>query len=658
MSEQIEFEEEEFDTSFNGQTIRQLGKLLIPYKWGVLGFLLAVLIVAGLDSYFTYLSAQIIDDGILAQNTTVLLQIIVKYGLLILVQAVFVFIFIYQAGILGERIRYDLRKALFGHLQTLSLPYYNKTPVGWIISRVTSDTDRVAELVTWGLLDVTLSTFNILTALFFMSLINLQLTLIVMLIVPVIIVVATIFQRKIIVQYRDVRRINSKLTGAYNETITGVRVIKALDREEANLGEFGQQTGEMYRAGYRAAWFSGLFLPTVQLIASFATAAVILYAGINANDGAISIGGIQAFISYIVFMIWPIQDIARVFAEMQQAIASGERIFSLLDSEADVVDKAGSKDYGSLRGEICFDHVDFYYEEGKPILSDFNLRVVPGETIALVGPTGGGKSTIVNLLCRFFEPRGGTITIHGVDYTDMTQHALQSRVGIVLQTPHLFSGTIRENIRYGRLTASDAEVEEAAKVAGADEFIANLEKGYDEQVGEGGVLLSTGQKQLISLARAVLAQPDIFIMDEATSSVDTLTEALIQKGMDALMTDCTSFVIAHRLSTIRSADRILVIEDGRIAEMGTHAELLALSGHYYRLYTQQFRQELVEQIDPLAALFEEEAEGTPVETQPQQHVEVHPAAPHTNGAEEPATVLAEASSRNGKVKDREFIVGD
>ena len=365
MSEQIEFEEEEFDTSFNGQTIRRLGKLLIPYKWGVLGFLLAVLIVAGLDSYFTYLSAQIIDDGILAQNTTVLLQIIVKYGLLILVQAVFVFIFIYQAGILGERIRYDLRKALFGHLQTLSLPYYNKTPVGWIISRVTSDTDRVAELVTWGLLDVTLSTFNILTALFFMSLINWQLTLIVMLIVPIIIVVATIFQRKIIVQYRDVRRINSKLTGAYNETITGVRVIKALDREEANLGEFGQQTGEMYRAGYRAAWFSGLFLPTVQLIASFATASVILYAGINANDGAISIGGIQAFISYIVFMIWPIQDIARVFAEMQQAIASGERIFSLIDSEADVVDKPGSKDYGSLRGEIVFDHVDFYYEEGK-----------------------------------------------------------------------------------------------------------------------------------------------------------------------------------------------------------------------------------------------------------------------------------------------------
>jgi ATP-binding cassette, subfamily B, bacterial len=654
VSELIEFEEEEFDTSFNGQTIRRLVKLLAPYKWGVLGFLFTVMVVSGLDSYFTYLSARIIDEGIIAKNVAVLTEILIQYAALVLVQSVFVFAFIYLAGILGERIRYDLRKSLFHHLQTLSLPYYNRTPVGWIISRVTSDTDRVAELVTWGLLDVTWSTFNIVTALFFMSRINWQLTLIVMLIVPVIIVVATIFQRKIIVQYRDVRRINSKLTGSYNETITGVRVIKALDREDANLVEFGHLTGDMYRAGYRAAWFSGLFLPTVQLISSFATAAVVLYAGITANTGAISIGGIQAFISYIVFMIWPIQEMARVFAEMQQAIASGERIFSLLDSQPDVVDKAGAKDYGSLRGEIVFDNVDFYYEEGKPILSDFNLRVAPGESIALVGPTGGGKSTIVNLLCRFFEPRGGKITIHGVDYTDMTQHALQSRVGIVLQTPHLFSGTIRENIRYGRLGATDGEVEEAAKVAGADEFIANLEKGYDEQVGEGGVLLSTGQKQLISLARAVLAQPDIFIMDEATSSVDTLTEALIQKGMDALMTDCTSFVIAHRLSTIRSADRILVIEDGRIAEMGTHAELLASGGHYYRLYTQQFRQELVEQIDPLAALFEDEAEGAPAVTP----VDVQPAAGHNDGTHAPATMPADTGSHNGKVKEREYIVGD
>jgi len=524
---------------------------------------------------------------------------------LLVFQAAAVFAFIWLAGILGERIRYDLRQKLFNHLQELSLTYYNRTPVGWIISRVTSDTDRVSELVTWGLLDVTWSSFNIITALFFMWQISPQLTLIVMVIVPIIIVVATIFQRRIITQYREVRKVNSKITGSYNETITGVRVIKALDREEANLREFGKLTGEMYRAGYRAAWYSALFLPTVQLISSLAIASIITYAGVTVESGGLSVGGMYAFISYVLFMVWPVQEMARVFAEMQQAVASGERIFSLIDAVPDVVDKPDAYEVDSLRGEIVFDHVDFQYEEGKPILTDFNLRIQHGETIALVGPTGGGKSTIVNLLCRFFEPTGGRITIAGHDYTDLTQHAIQSHIGMVLQTPHLFSGTIRENIRYGRLDATDAEVEEAAKLAGAHAFIETLEKGYEEQVGEGGVLLSTGQKQLLSLARAVLAKPDIFIMDEATASVDTLTEGLIQHGMETLMKECTSFVIAHRLSTIRNATRILVIEDGRIKEMGTHRELLKLGGHYHRLYTQQFRKEVIGQVEDLAALVAE-----------------------------------------------------
>ena len=288
-------------------------------------------------------------------------------------------------------------------------------------------------------------------------------------------------------------------------------------------------------------------------------------------------------------MIWPIQDLARVYAEMQHSIASAERIFKLIDTHPEVQDRPEAISTETIRGEIEFDHVDFYYEDRKPILTDFSLKVRPGETIALVGPTGGGKTTIVNLLCRFYEPKNGIIRINGHDYTEYTMQSLQSRVGIVLQTPHLFSGTIRENIRYGRLDASDSDVEEAAKVAGAHEFISSFEKGYDQDVGEGGNLLSVGQKQLISLARAVLAKPEIFIMDEATSSVDTLTEALIQRGMEALMQGRTSFIIAHRLSTIRRADRIVVIEAGSIAEMGTHAELLRQRGHYYRLYTQQFK---------------------------------------------------------------------
>jgi ATP-binding cassette subfamily B protein len=638
MSEHIEFEEEEFDSSFNGQTIRRLLSLLKPYTVWVLGFLSTVMLVSGLDSYFTYLSALMVDDAIATGNFDYLLVIVQRYAALIVVQAAAVFVFIYLAGILGERIRYDLRKQLFGHLQQLSLTYYNRMPVGWIISRVTSDTDRVAELVTWGLLDVTWSTFNIVTALFFMWQISWQLTLIVMVIVPVIIVVATLFQRKIIVQYREVRKVNSKITGAYNETITGVRVIKALDREEANLREFGNLTGEMYRAGYRAAWYSALFLPTVQLISSLAIVSIVAFAGVTVNSSsALSVGGMYAFISYVLFMIWPVQEMARVFAEMQQAVASGERIFSLIDAVPDIVDKPNAYDVEHLRGDIIFDNVNFQYEEGKPILTDFNLHVRQGETIALVGPTGGGKSTIVNLLCRFFEPTGGRIVINGHDYTDLTQHAVQSRVGMVLQTPHLFSGTIRANIRYGRLEATDDEVEAAAQLAGAHAFIEKLEKGYEEQVGEGGVLLSTGQKQLLSLARAVLAQPDIFIMDEATASVDTLTESLIQHGMDNLMKQSTSFVIAHRLSTIRNATRIIVIEDGRIKEMGTHRELLKLGGHYHRLYTQQFRQEVVGQVDDLAALFEEVA------------------TVEESAADEPVAVR---SITNGKVKQGELVAAD
>jgi ATP-binding cassette, subfamily B, bacterial len=508
--------------------------------------------------------------------------------------------------VLGERIRYDLRQKMFNHLQNLSLSYYSRTPVGWIMSRVTSDSERVSELVTWGILDVTWAILNVTTAAYFMLLINWRLALIVLAILPVLIYIAIQFRKKILVEYRLVRKINSKITGAFNENITGVRVVKALVREDENIEEFKGLTSQMYRSGYRAAWLSALFLPTVQIISAFALGAVVLYGGVQAQYGAMTIGGIQAFVAYITFMMWPIQDLARVYAEMQNSIASAERMFSLIDAVPNVVDKPGAVDPGSLEGDIVFDRVNFYYDDGldesgnpTPVLTDFSLQVSQGETVALVGPTGGGKSTIVNLLCRFYEPKSGMICIGGADYTDFSLESIQSRVGIVLQTPHLFSGTIRENIRYGRLEAADDEIEKASRLAGAHDFIITLAKGYDEEVGEGGSLLSTGQKQLISLARAVLAEPQLFIMDEATSSVDTLTEALIQKGMENLMKGRTSFVIAHRLSTIKRADRIVVIEGGRIVETGTHAQLLQARGHYYRLYTRQFRHEMEQAFDPL-----------------------------------------------------------
>ncbi|MCD4671479.1 MAG: ABC transporter ATP-binding protein/permease [Anaerolineaceae bacterium] len=583
------FEEEEFATKLNGKTLLRILELTRPHwKW-VAGFLLTISLVSGLDSLFTYLSKMIVDQAIIPKDGQRLTELLTVYASILLVQAAGVFSFIFLAGVLGERIRYDLRKKMFNHLQRLSLSYYSKTPLGWIMSRVTSDSDRVAELVTWGMLDVTWGIINIVTAMVFMAIINWKLALIVSILVPVLIYVAIEFRKHILKQYREVRKINSKITGAFNESITGVRVIKALGREKETMREFGVLTDSMYAAGFRAAWLSALFLPIVQIISAFALSAIVWYGGLQAQIGNMTIGGIQAFVSYITFMMWPIQDIARVFAEMQRSIASGERIFSLVDSVPEIQDRPGAIDPGTISGDIHFDQVNFSYEDEQPVLKDFNLHVRRGETIALVGATGGGKTTIVNLLCRFYEPKSGNINIGGTDYTQLSLKAIQSRIGIVLQSPHLFSGTIRENLRYGRLDASDAEIEEAAKIAGVHDFIMRFPKGYKEEVGEGGSLLSVGQKQLVSLARAILVKPEIFIMDEATSSVDTLTEALIQRGMETLMENSTSFVIAHRLSTIKRADRILVIEEGQIAELGTHAELLRQRGKYYQLYTRQFR---------------------------------------------------------------------
>ncbi len=598
-----EFQEEEFSTSFNGRTILRILAQLKPHWYWVVGFLFAITEVSALDSYFTYLNKQIIDEGVSQHNLALILQIMKPYAALMLAQAVGVFSFIWLVGVLGERVRYDLRKKMFGHLQDLSLAYYNRTPVGWMISRVTSDSDRVAELVTWGMLDTTWGIMNIITAGYFMLLINWRLALIVGASIPILVVVASWFQKKIIREYRQVRKINSKITGAYNENITGVRVVKSLGREQGNLEEFSELTGEMYRVGYRAAWLSALFLPVVQVITAIALGAIIWYGGSQAQFGGMTIGGIQAFISYITFMLFPIQEMARVYAELQHAVASAERIFSMIDAVPSVVDLPGAKDPGTIKGDIAFENVNFSYDDApdEAVLVDFNMQVKQGETVALVGPTGGGKSTIVNLICRFFEPTTGRILIAGTDYKQFALQGIQSRIGVVLQTPHLFSGSIRENIRYGRLAASDEEIEQAAKLAGAHHFITELDGDYAAEVGEGGNLLSVGQKQLISLARAVLAQPEIFVMDEATSSVDTLTEALIQQGMETMMKGRTSFIIAHRLSTIKRADRILVIEGGKITESGSHAELLRQGGHYYNLYTQQFRDELTHEQDPFLA---------------------------------------------------------
>jgi ATP-binding cassette subfamily B protein len=386
-----------------------------------------------------------------------------------------------------------------------------------------------------------------------------------------------------------VRRVNSKITGSFNEGIIGATTTKILSREDRNLEEFQTLTSGLRASSIRAATFSALFLPIVLVLGSIGTSLTLWVGGDGVVAGTISYGVFVAFVSYTVQFFEPVREIARIFAELQMAHASAERVMGLLNTEPEIKDQPGlGRNCPPLVGAIEFENVSFAYNPQEPVLTDFNLKVEPGQTVALVGETGSGKSTIVNLACRFYEPTKGRVLIDGVDYRERPLSWLQSHLGYVLQSPHLFSGSIRENIRYGRLQASDAEVEEAAKMVNAHEFITKLPKGYDTEVGEGGGLLSTGQKQLISFARAILANPSIFVLDEATSSIDTETEMLIQDAIQTVLKGRTSFIIAHRLSTVRSADRILVIRGGKVEEKGSHSQLMAAKGYYYRLYTNQF----------------------------------------------------------------------
>ncbi len=498
----------------------------------------------------------------------------------------------------------DMRRDLFGHLQTLSLSFYNVTPVGYLITRVMNDTNRIAGNIAWNLTDMAWSVLYVLSTFAAMLALNWRLALVVILIVPAVAVLTGCFQPRILHWNRKVRKLNSKITGAFNEGITGAKTSKTLVIEDQSIKSFQELTDTMRGSGVRASRLNAVYIPLTLFFSTLTVAIVLLRGGYLTAEQALDISTLAVFVSYAMGIFEPIQITAANLAEFIALQASIERVTDLLNEQPQitdtpqVVEKYGDsfnpkrENWEPLRGEIEFRDVTFRYPDGGDnVLEHFSLHIPAGTTVAIVGETGAGKSTLVNLACRFFEPTQGQILIDGRDYRERSQLWLHSNIGYVLQSPHLFSGSVRENIRYGRLDATDAEIEAAARAVSADQVVAKLEQGWDSNVGEEGDRLSTGEKQLISFARAVLADPRIFVLDEATSSIDTQTEQYIQNAIDHLLQDRTSFLIAHRLSTIRKADLILVVRDGKIVEQGTHQSLLRAHGYYHDLYSRQFAEE-------------------------------------------------------------------
>ncbi len=580
--------DEEFSKQFDTSVWRKVFRLLAPYRWHYAGIMTVIVLMAGVEVLFPLVVRNAVDEGITPGNRDVILLAVFEYLGLIILQAVLVASFISGCARVGVRVIADLRRMTYDKLQSLSISYFDKTPVGWLMSRMFSDSQRVGDTLTWGAVDFVWGAVNMSLMAIAMLVVHWKLALAALSLLPLIVGISIFFQRRILRGYRSVRRINSEITAGFNEGYMGVRVIKSLVRETAMARDFETLTGKMFEASVRSAVLSSVYLPIIHVIGATGSALVIAFGGSGVIAGSISLGTLVAFISYTRRFFDPANEIARVFGQLQETQASAERVFVLLDVTPELTERPNASNDGRIRGKVEFRDVWFGYDRKNPVLRQFNLSVDPGQTIALVGPTGSGKTTVMNLLLRFYDPTRGAVLIDGEDIRQWTFRRLRSQMGVVLQTPHLFSGTVRENIRYGKLDATDDAIETAAKQVGLHEFVEALPSGYETVLREGGEPLSTGQKQLISLARAVLSDPAIFIMDEATSSVDTETELRIQQASEKLLAGRTAFIIAHRLSTIRQADRILVIEKGRIAENGTHAELMARRGMYHQLYSQQF----------------------------------------------------------------------
>ena len=600
----VGFDDQEYTRSFDWSCWKKLVPFLRPYRKTLAMVLGLNLFCSVIDIALPLFQRYAIDQFISQKTIAGLPVMAVLYALAILLQTLAVVLFTRGSMRIEMNLGKDIRRACFVHLQTLSLSYYNVTPVGYLLSRLMSDTNRISSMIAWNAVDIFWAAAYVIGVFITMMALNPWLALTVILIVPIISLLTVWFQDRILRWNRRVRKMNSRITSAYNEGIMGARTSKTLVIEEQNSEEFRQVTQDMKSASVRAARLNAVYIPLILFFSSLTTAIVLARGGSMVLSGTLLIGTLSAFTSYAVGIFEPIQQIARNIADLLSLQANIERVMGLLDQEPMITDspevearygtvfEPKKENWEPIRGEIEFQDVSFRYPDGnEDVLSHFNLKIPAGSTVAIVGETGAGKSTLVNLACRFFEPTSGRILIDGRDYRERSQLWLHSSIGYVLQSPHLFSGTVMDNIRYGRLDATDEEVIAAAKAVSADQVAEKLENGYLSDVGEGGDLLSTGEKQLISFARAVLADPRIFVLDEATSSIDTQTEQLIQKATERLLHGRTSFLIAHRLSTIRQADMILVVRDGRIIEQGTHTELLRKKGYYHDLYRRQFEEE-------------------------------------------------------------------
>ncbi len=599
------FNEDAASAGLQPRLWRRLFGYVFVYKRDLVLLGLVAVATALVEAAFPLIAKGVVDD-VEASGANAAFAL---WGLLYLacnlVMAGAVGALIWLSGKIEAFASHDIRAEAFANLQRLSFSYYDRRPTGWLMARLTADCNRLTDILAWAFLDVVWGLTMMLGIAGAMLVMNWRLALVAFVVVPVVGWVSAKFRKRILASARQVRSTNSLITGAYNESIMGVLTTKAFVREKADARDFGKLTKTMYRASVRNLLLAAIYVPIVLLLAALATNLTLVAGGTMLHAGALGIGTLIAFMMLARHFFDPVESIGHWFAEMQMAQAAAERVLSLIDATPEVRDSeqvaqvlaAGqthsrppgvAADGGPKRiTRIELRGVGFAYEGAKPVLSNIDLGAEMNETIAIVGPTGGGKSTLVNIICRFYEPTTGQVLLDGRDYRERSLHWLQSNLGVVLQNAHVFSGTIRDNIRYGRLTASEEEIEWSAKLAGAHDFIIDMERGYDTEVGEGGGRLSAGQKQLVSFARAILAEPQILVMDEATSSVDTETELKIQQGLKFVLQGRISFVIAHRLSTIRGATRIVVVDGGRIVESGDHATLLTKDGHYAALYRQQ-----------------------------------------------------------------------